>query len=209
MELLIVISVIGVAFTAMIAWFNPKRQIDKAFDNRRKTDLSKLKTFMEDWHNDKNCYPKPSQICYSNTANNNLCNICGKATNSPQLSDNFRLPCDPGQPTKTYLYDVDNVTCPQTYRIYTKLQINGWRQDPEGSLMGCYVGGCGPASLGYGYDFGISSGNVGLNKSTQFACNRNGSCINCGSTGAICYASSNCPNKNKIYGTITICNNNR
>lgn len=209
MEMLIVISIIGVAFTSMMAWFNPKRQIDKAFDNRRKTDLSKLKTFMEDWHNDKNCYPRPDQICYSNSANNNLCNICGKADGSPKLSANFRLPCDPGHPSKTYLYDVDNTTCPQTYRIYTKLQINGWRQDPEGKLMGCFVGGCGPAAIGYGYDFGISSGNAGLNKSTSFSCNNSGTCVYCGTTGEACEANSNCLDKNKIYGTIAICQTNR
>jgi prepilin-type N-terminal cleavage/methylation domain-containing protein len=202
-EILIVIAILGIVFVAMMAFFNPKRQIDKAIDNRRKTDLNKLKTFLEDWYNDHGCYPKPSEICYDNAANDNPCSLCGKESSSPKLSDNFPLPCDPSHPAKDYLYYVDTVTCPQWYHIYAKFQANSSRLDPESITLGCYYGGCGIAP-DYGYDYAVYSSNTMLSHSNKFSCYDGAVCKICG-TAVNCEASAGCPYKNKIYVSSTVC----
>ena len=182
MELLIIIALIVLIATAFLVLFNPKKQIEKTWDGKRKQELSQLKEALEDWYNDKNCYPKPSEICYDSPTANNTCHICGNQPTSPSFSPYLSyLPCDPESPKKNYLYQVDNLTCPTWYRIYADLSLSDYRNDePSTKELGCYVQSCGPAP-NYGYDYGVSSPNIDLEKSNQFSYCAISGCNACGS----------------------------
>ncbi len=69
MELLIVVAIIGIIGTLVIVFLNPLTQLEKAYDTKRKKDLNLLRKAIEEWYNDKGCYPKPEEICYSEPQN--------------------------------------------------------------------------------------------------------------------------------------------
>jgi len=181
MELLIIIALIALLAIAVLILFNPKKQIEKSWDGKRKHELSQLKKVLEDWYNDKNCYPRPEEICYDSPTSNNTCHICGNHQNSPKLTPYLSsLPCDPQHPTKEYLYQVDNQTCPKWYRIYADLSSSDYtNNNPQTEEVGCFFQGCGPGP-NYGYDYGVSSPNVDLEKAVSFLyCSKTG-CNGCG-----------------------------
>ncbi len=179
LELLIVISVIVLIAVVAFITLNPKKQVEKSQDTKRKQELTQLGKVIEDYYNDKNCYPTPDKVCYNYTGGT-TCNICGNDPNSPDFNPYLSsLPCDPQQPTKKYLYEVDELNCPSWYRIYTDLSNNS---DPIIAEVGCSTG-CGPNGI---YDYGVSSSNVGL-EASLIACLSSGSCSNyCSSIGRSC-----------------------
>lgn len=185
MELLIVITIIALLGTAAILLLNPQHQIEKAWDGRRKAELSSLRKVLEDWYGDKNCYPRPVEICYPSTASgynpsvDTKCYFCGSVSGSPQINPYLsQLPCDPRHPTKKYLYQVDDATCPSYYRIYDTLSDP---TDPVIAEVGC-VSGCGPVS-DPNYNYGVSSPNVGLERLSS-NCLTSGTCDSyCNSIG--------------------------
>jgi len=181
MELLIIVALIALLATAVLVFFNPKRMIEKSWDGKRKHELSQLKKVLEDWYNDKNCYPRPEEICYNSPTSNNTCHICGNHQNSPKLTLYLSsLSCDPQHPTKKYLYQVDNQTCPKWYRIYADLSSSDYtNNDPQTEEVGCFFQGCGPGP-NYGYDYGVSSPNIDLERAVSFLyCSKTG-CNGCG-----------------------------
>jgi Tfp pilus assembly protein PilE len=126
MELLIIVALIAVLCIAALALLNPWKQIQKSNDARRKADLSALQKAIEEWYNDKGCYPKPSDICYhpplptpfftsscgpppqNKTFQSNICFICGSEATSPSFAPYLsKLPCDPEHPKKDYVYEVE------------------------------------------------------------------------------------------------------
>lgn len=161
MELLIVIALLVLLATVLLVALNPWGQINKGNDSKRKHELTQLSKVFEDWYNDKNCYPKPIDVCYPGTDNGNPvdknpCYICGSQPNSPVFSEYLSsLPCDPQHPVKKYLYQVNDETCPSWYRIYSELSYSS---DPIISQIGC-GGGCGPDG---NYNYGVSSPNIDL-----------------------------------------------
>ncbi|MDO8609386.1 MAG: prepilin-type N-terminal cleavage/methylation domain-containing protein [bacterium] len=170
MELLIVISIIAILVVAIIILLNPFKQIQKSWDGKRKHELTQLNKVLEDYYNDKQCYPEPNEVCYNSYATladgTYTCNICGNesdptnfASFSPYVSE---LLCDPQHPSKQYLYQVDDVDCPTWYRIYTTLSIT---TDPLIVSVGC-SGGCGPSS-NFIYNYGVTSPNIGLEKNNN------------------------------------------
>ena len=187
MELLVVISLLVIIAIIVLITLNPWGQINKGNDSKRKQELTQLNKTFEDFYNDKNCYPAPSEVCYNDTGGT-TCNICGSESAPPDFA-NFSpyqnpLPCDPLQPTKKYLYQVDDVSCPSWYRIYTTLSN---QSDPIIASVGCSTG-CVP-SPDFIYDYGVSSPNTGL-ESSLTACLTSGSCNNyCSSIGKTCVAS--------------------
>jgi len=168
LEILIIIAVVALLATAVLVLFNPKKQIEKAWDSKRKHELAQLKKVLEDWYNDKNCYPRPNEICYNSVGPNNTCYICGNHRNSPSFSPYFNsLPCDPESPRKNYLYQVDNINCPTWYRIYADLSISNFSFNEEATKeIECFYQSCGPGPR-YGYDYGISSPNIDLERNTN------------------------------------------
>lgn len=153
LEILITLGLLIVLMIVLLWAFNPKAQIDKANDGKRKGELTSLNKVLEDWYNDHNCYPKPEEICYDGQAGDVECNICGNEPTSPDFSPYLNnLPCDPNHPTKEYVYLVDNAVCPSKYWIYSNLANTS---DPLITQLGCQ-NGCGP----YGqcnYNYGVTS----------------------------------------------------
>jgi|GEM_PF-569418 len=169
MEILIIVALFALLATIALVLFNPKKQIEKAWDSKRKHELSQLRKVLEDWYNDKNCYPKPNEICYNSVSSNNTCYICGNKLTSPSLSPYLSsLPCDPQSPKKDYLYQVDDINCPKWYRIYTDLSLSDYtNNDPATEEVGCSFQRCGP-SQNYVYDYGISSSNIDLERNSSY-----------------------------------------
>ncbi len=158
LELIIVVALIGLILTALIIAINPNQQFAKARDAKRKSDLAQLKKTFEDYYNDKNCYPKPQEVCTDGLngdgSQNPICTICSN-TFSPYMT---KLPCDPEHPQRRYLYRVDpaETVCPTNFRLYAILSNV---TDPIINELGCYGSGCGP----YGdSSYGVSSPNVEL-----------------------------------------------
>ena len=131
-EVLIVITIIIMLASAFLVGFNPKTQIDKARDSKRKADLELMRAKLEDYYNDKGRYPAAL--------------ACGDDF-SPYLTT---VPCDPRG--GDYLFQT---TSGQEYQLYTKLDYS---KDPAIVSVGC-ESGCGPGLL---YNYGVSSPNVGL-----------------------------------------------
>lgn len=170
---MVVMAILAILITmGWMAWHN---QIDKARDAQRKDHLNRLKISFEDFYNDKKCYPKPSEVCYNDTGGT-TCNICGKESISPSFSPYLsHLPCDPSQPAKIYLYQVDSISCPKWYRVYAVLANTS---DPVIAEIGCQ-NGCGPTD-DKNYNYGVTSPNTGLEKNVldQYACFPSG-CVYC------------------------------
>ncbi len=207
MEVLLVIGIILLIAIALLVLLNPKIQIEKGWDGKRKKELNTLQKVFEEYYNDKNCYPAPSDVCYDSpqtlSGNVVVCHICGNETASPDFSPYLsQLPCDPQHPTKRYVYEVDNTTCPSYYKVYASLSNEN---DPSISEAGC-TSGCSPSgydsvdsSLANELNYGVSSSNTSLTSSgvvDQWACwksNNEWRCEYC-CYGADCPESQQCPN---------------
>lgn len=133
------LAIVGILAVWMLQGLKPTTQIGKAKDAKRKEDLKRVQTVLEDYYNDHNCYP-PSLNC-----------------GDPFLPYLTKIPCDPDG--GSYEYDVPEGVCPRFYRIYTKLS---YLLDPDIEKIGCQAG-CGPGSV---YNYGLSSSNVGLEVGT-------------------------------------------
>lgn len=173
LEILVVTGIISIIAVTVLILLNPWQQIKKANDAKRKNDLAALQKALEDWYNDKGCYPRADEICVpstienvcnipSKTALSKKCRICGTDSTSPNLSPYLNeLPCDPQYPNEFYLYQVETPSCtlgatcatsacpanycPSWYRIYTDLESisSGEGFDQQSEELGCLGGGCG------------------------------------------------------------------
>lgn len=118
LELLIVMVIIGILATIAIAFY--RNQIFKANDARRKADLDRIKTAVEEYEKDHNCYPLPSLM------------TCNPGTGLVPYLD--KIPCDPVTHA-SYFYEYEDSVCPGWYRVYTVLEQN----DPD-ALPACLDG---------------------------------------------------------------------
>jgi len=136
-ELLIVIAIIGI-LVAIIAGVNWKNQVNRGYDARRKEDLTRLRTALEEYYNDHDCYPPASVLAE-----------CGGTGLRPYLD---AIPCDPVT-RDTYKYvPAESGTC-QGNRLCAELADTG---DPQITAIGCNpVTGCG---WGVGYNYCLASG---------------------------------------------------
>jgi len=223
LEILIVVALIAVLATTAVLLFNPIQQMNKAWNTKRKSDLSQLKKTFEDFYNDKSRYPFPSEVCYDLLSIERIdndgqlacsCHLCGHNSSSPSLAPYLSLlPCDPQSPSKEYLYDYDcraGATYPQWVRVYSYFSdVSISNEDSETLNVGCNYLGCGPKP-DYGYAYGVSSPNVDLETSNEYAfCSRTG-CNVCGDPDHpdTCFnypLSEFCQQKKRIYGTVALC----
>jgi len=163
-EILVVIALVALLITGVLALVDPMTQFKKARDSKRKSDLNKLRTILEDFYNDHGCYPLPTEICYDAATDDDIpCHICGEEADP---LPNFSLPCNSSHPEEDYLYDVQDVSCPQWYRIYTSLQ---WENDEDIIEVGCGFDGCGPAP-DYGYNYGVTNPGSSLERNLYLYC---------------------------------------
>lgn len=218
MELLIIVALIAIIATVAIVLFDPMAQLGKVYDAKRKHELADLQKSMEDYYNDKGCYPKPADICYDLPPTNvcgsgvgggqplesQTCHICGNESGSPLFSPYLpKLPCDPQHKQKQYIYEVVAVSgfsctttdpnatssCPQWYRVYSDLSN---QSDSSIEELGCQASGCG-MTPNYGYDYGVTSPNEKLQKTPVYYCyTASKTCNNCTGTYEFCKSRLNC-----------------
>ena len=120
-EILIFTTILSLITLAALLYLDPRKQQIQAQNAKRKQDLDKLRNALEDWYNDKGCYPHPSEICFDDPVNActggavqnrrllaQTCNICGNESTSPSFTPYMaELPCDTNHPGSDYLYHVE------------------------------------------------------------------------------------------------------
>lgn len=132
-EILIVATIITLLAILIITAFRPRTQMAKSRDARKKADLVKLKSLLEDYYNDHNCYPGDLKDLVSD------------------YLDKF-----PSSLEGLYDYYSDCAS----YRLYTRLE---YEKDPDIVAVGCEFGcGPGGDSGSCAYNYGLCSSNVGL-----------------------------------------------
>ena len=134
-ELLIVVTIVGML--SLLALYAFHLQVLKGRDAKRKADLAKLQTTLEDYLNDNDCYPT-SLECNQDFL--------------PYLS---AVPCDPvNSRANIYYYSVSQEgTCKRWYKIFTTLEN---KKDPIIEKIGCTPSTCGP------FNYLVASANVEL-----------------------------------------------
>lgn len=216
LEILMTFGILIILIVAVIYLLNPKNLLGRGLDARRKYDLSAFNKKLEEFHNDKGCYPRLDEVCYTGGANGDLnhtdttvrsCFVCGTNSQSPSFSPYMdRLPCDPESPVNEYLYVITNSVerdCPQSYSAYTIFSTN---TDAQSIATGCLKGGCGP---NYGYDYGVASPNTNLLIPASYYCQmKTGACNQCSNPGTKtpyddCLQNQNCVGI--IYATRNMC----
>ncbi|MBI3577148.1 prepilin-type N-terminal cleavage/methylation domain-containing protein [Candidatus Gottesmanbacteria bacterium] len=136
-ELLIVIVII--ILLLLVAFPNLKRQIDKAYDARRKSDLAMIRRAFEEYYNDHQCYPPLT-----------ILSPCGGSQLQPYIKE---VPCDPVKkwPYKYIAQDETNLC--KGYRLFAALSNTA---DPDIPAVGCNaIAGCG---YGTEWNWGFAAG---------------------------------------------------
>jgi len=158
-EVLMVVVFIGILAVILLNYFNPLEKRDQATNSKQKSDLDRLAIALEDYYNDKGCYPEEV--------------LCQGATEAAALKPYLgTIPCDPTT-GESYYYDPEDTDCPQYYRIYTTFK---WDKDPQIAAVGCSWG-CGPADaagVGFPFNYGVSSPNVKLENAGYFCSRESG-----------------------------------
>ncbi len=160
LEIVIVMSIIGLLFVSIPITLNFRTQIDKGYDVTRKHDLSQMQSKMEEFYSDHGYYPLSDDICHNDI--NELtsvcpqsalcCNICGKVKTPSGIASYVNpAPCDPQYSTKDYLYEIPVSSNPQWYKIYSKLSLPKDNYSPVECQNGCGPGGA--------YYLGVGSSN--------------------------------------------------
>lgn len=153
-ELLVVVALIGILAAGLIMVVDPKGQINKANDARRKSDLAQVQRALETYYQDFGRYPQSTVGTY---------NIQGAAWGAAWSVGGVvymsKLPIDSGG-TRKYAY---NSPCPnnQCYYLYASLQRS---QDPQvcngGAVCTNAVGMLNACGAGNICNYGLSSPNV-------------------------------------------------
>ena len=108
--LLIDIVIISVLLWTLYLLINPLAMLSKAGDSTRKHDIAKIKIALEEYYNDRNCYPR--EIPFGNKWREIGVTYMNKVPQSPQCLSN---------PAYCYSYQVDTgQVCPQWNILYTK-----------------------------------------------------------------------------------------
>lgn len=175
MELLIAMAII--ALVAFIAFFlvNPKKQLDKVQDTRRKQEFAILQRVFDDFYNDNESYPLNNDVCYDPVIEENgicSCHICGLANEDTPFSSYLkRLYCDPEYPRKEYLYQYEcEGANPSWYRVcgvlsekqeenpgYYNYGVASPNQSPAACLAAVYDSAAASSGSGSGFSGGVSS----------------------------------------------------
>lgn len=127
-EVIIVVVFLAMLAVIVLLTLNPVKQMNKSRDARRKADLQKLKNPLEDYYNDRKCYPS--------SLNQLVPDYIGV------------VPTDPAT-KEPYTYSVTDCN---KYRVYARLE---YEQDPEIAKVGCQSG-CGTGGA-YNYGVSSSN----------------------------------------------------
>lgn len=143
-EVLIVVAILIVLMTALMVTVVPS--LNKGRDGRRKADLHKIATVLEEYYNDKGMYP--DRMSVANVSD------CGEGT---ALSEYLRyVPCDPitKRPYAYYPQTCASGLC-KVYGIYAILD---YKEDTDITKLGCNeANGCYETG-GLIYNYGVAAG---------------------------------------------------
>ncbi len=143
-EVLIVVAILIVLMAALMVTVIPS--LSKGRDGRRKADLHKIATALEEYYNDKGMYP--DHMSAGNVSD------CGEGTVlSEYLKD---VPCDPitKRPYAYYPRTCASGLC-KIYGIYAVLDH---KADPDVTKLGCNeTNGCYETG-GFTYNYGVAAG---------------------------------------------------
>ena len=143
-EIMVIFSILGVI--TVFAAVNGPTQLQKARDAIRKSNIDRIKKAVEEYYDDKNCYPQTIPSCNNSLTSGNL-NLL------------YDIPCDPT--TKlSYTYVPEISDCPSWYQLYGNLE---YKTDKIIEKIGCSQG-CGPNCV---FNYGVSSSNQKLNPFCQ------------------------------------------
>ena len=120
-----------VVFVVFVVILNPQLQIDRVKDAQRQNDISQIKTALDAYYNDNNCYPA------------SLSGIGSQYI--------VRLPKDPVAKSD-YFFEPEAGVCPQWIMLYAKLA----RSQPSACRL---VMGCQPVNYSSGNYACIALGN--------------------------------------------------
>ncbi len=154
-ELLVVVSLIGILLATLFLILNPVGQFQKANDARRKSDLTQIQKALETYFNDNGKYP-PSSVTYRIVRLDGTTADWGKQF-TPYMAT---LPIDPKSSKRTYVYFAPSNR--QSYWLYASLERNNDRQlcnfgNPCPSLT---INGIPTSSCGDTCNFALTSSNV-------------------------------------------------
>lgn len=102
-ELIVVISLIAILSTTLIVIINPKFQIQRANDSKRKTDIKQIQAALELYRADNGSYPVPGGDYQSDTSSSSCSGNGGIIHGSTVYMSN--IPCDPLK-TDEYAYSL-------------------------------------------------------------------------------------------------------
>ncbi len=111
-ELLVVISMVGVMTSFLFVFINPFKQIQKAKDAQRQADLSNIRQALDTFYNDNNCFPTTLSF--------------GSAWQVGSTVYMKKIPQDPDCSTggSCYQYLKDTGGCPQWNVLFSKAALN-------------------------------------------------------------------------------------
>lgn len=100
-ELLVVISLIGIISASILKVLNPTAQFNRARDSRRKTDLARLQAVLELYRSDQGSYPPSSGL-----------SSCGSSSPLTFGGTTYLdiIPCDPST-NSAYTYTASPPAC--------------------------------------------------------------------------------------------------
>lgn len=146
-EIVVILGVLVALMTYMAISLDPAAMIGRARDAQRKKDIGKIKVALEEYYNDRGCYPQQAVVEAID---------CGSDSFNPWLS---KWPCDPTG--GKYVIGMDDSDCPKYYRVLTNLENKSDSDVPDGWYEKTWV-----AHYGDGLadrdtvNFGVSSTNV-------------------------------------------------
>ena len=113
-ELLVVVAIIAILAVAAFIAINPITQLYKARDAQRKQDFSQIRSALDAYYNDNNCYP--SSIPFGSEWKVGSVIYMKKVPQDPNAT------CTNGS-CYYYYYQTDGSSCPQWTVLYAKLDI--------------------------------------------------------------------------------------
>ncbi len=119
-ELIIVIAVLGVLFTALLTTVNPLEQFKKSRDTQRKSSIGQIQRALESYYQDHGQYPA-SDNSYR------IVSIVNSITTTLSWGDTWQpymdvLPTDPKSPARKFAYYSPVASKGQSYYLFVSLE---------------------------------------------------------------------------------------
>lgn len=153
-ELILVTAIFGLFASGVIAVINPRSQIEKGNDARRKSDIAQIQRSLESYYQDNGRYPPSSPVDYK-------INPGGKIEWGSAWQPYMNIV--PQDPSATSHYAYYASTNGQTYILYASLERGDKDPDACTGVNGCpnmATYGITQHACGGSCNYGVSSSNV-------------------------------------------------